>query len=83
MGIEELEGRLEAGTDVWRTEVGTGSTEVTAEIVFSLTATPMAQLTAEVRESWWAWSSASTSVSSARRRQSEPSAMPGVIPERD
>jgi ATP-dependent Clp protease ATP-binding subunit ClpC len=52
--IEELEGRLEAGTDEWRTEVGTGSTEVTAEdvaeIVSSLTGIPVAELTAEERE---------------------------------
>ena len=52
--IEELEGRLEVGTDEWRTEVGTGSTEVTAEdvaeIVSSLTGIPVAELTAEERE---------------------------------
>lgn len=52
--IEELEGRLEAGTDEWRTEVGTGSTEVTAEdvaeIVSALTGIPVAELTAEERE---------------------------------
>ena len=52
--IEALEGRLEAGTDEWRTEVGTGSTEVTAEdvaeIVSSLTGIPVAELTAEERE---------------------------------
>ncbi|MGH8949175.1 MAG: AAA family ATPase, partial [Acidimicrobiia bacterium] len=52
--IEELEGRLEASTDEWRTEVGTGSTEVTsedvAEIVSSLTGIPVAELTAEERE---------------------------------
>jgi ATP-dependent Clp protease ATP-binding subunit ClpC len=52
--IEELEGRLEAGTDEWKTEVGTGSTEVTAEdvaeIVSSLTGIPVAELTAEERE---------------------------------